>query len=64
MSAKTNRSLKKRIKKTSSGKVLHRRPGYRHLLSNKSSQRKRDSRQWQELHKGQVKALERQYGDL
>jgi large subunit ribosomal protein L35 len=64
MSAKSNRSLKKRLKKTGSGKVRHRRPGFAHLLSNKSSQRKRNSRKWHELDKGEVKALRRQYGDI
>lgn len=38
---KTHKGTAKRIKKTSSGKLLHRRPSRNHFLSKKSSARKR-----------------------
>jgi len=38
---KTNRSAKKRLRITKSGKVKHFKAGRRHLLTHKSSKRKR-----------------------
>lgn len=38
---KTNKSVLSRFKVTAKGKLLRRHPGRRHLLSKKSSQRKR-----------------------
>lgn len=38
---KTHRGMAKRIKKTGSGKLLHRRPFSNHFLSKKRSARKR-----------------------
>ncbi len=39
--AKTNKSLKKRFKLTGSGKLLRRQQGRSHILTKKSSKRKR-----------------------
>ena len=38
---KTHKSTAKRLKVTSGGKVLHKRPGSAHLLAKKSRRRKR-----------------------
>ncbi len=38
---KTNKSMSSRLKVTGSGRLSHRRPGKRHLLSKKTSKRKR-----------------------
>ena len=38
---KTRKSIAKRFKKTASGKLLRRTPGYRHMLRNKSVKRRR-----------------------
>lgn len=42
---KTNKSVQKRIRTTKSGKFKKMRAGKRHLLTGKSSKRKRHSRQ-------------------
>lgn len=42
---KTKKSIAKRFKVTGSGKVMHRSPNRRHLLSNKSVKQKRRSGQ-------------------
>ena len=42
---KTNKSVRKRIRTTSSGKFLKMRAGKRHLLQSKSSKRKRHLRE-------------------
>jgi len=39
--AKTNKSLAKRFKKTGSGKLLRNKQGRRHILTKKSSKKKR-----------------------
>ena len=41
---KTRKSIAKRFKKTGTGKLLRRTPGYRHLLRNKSVKRRRSAR--------------------
>jgi len=41
---KTNRSLKKRFKITGTGKLKHKSPGKRHLLSGRKPKRKRQLR--------------------
>jgi large subunit ribosomal protein L35 len=43
---KTNKAAKKRFKVTGSGKVLFRPAGGKHLLSGKSSKRRRQFRRW------------------
>lgn len=64
MSEKTHKGLAKRLKKTSGGRVFHRRPGSNHLLSKKRSKRARRLRKWKELSKGQLKSFRRQYGKI
>lgn len=64
MSAKTHKALAKRLKRTGKGKILHRPNGKSHLMSHKSSKRKRALRKWRAVAKGDLKALERQYGRL
>jgi large subunit ribosomal protein L35 len=39
--AKPKKALKKRFKVTGTGKLVHNRPGKRHILTKKSSDRKR-----------------------
>ena len=41
---KTNKSFRKRVKVTKTGKLMRGRPGRRHLLSGKSGKRKRKLR--------------------
>ena len=43
---KTNKAAKKRFKVTATGKVLFRPAGKRHILSGKSSKRRRQMRRW------------------
>jgi len=62
MSTKTHKGIRKRLKRTATGKLVHRSRGKRHLLSNKSSRRRRRLAGWRELDKGRRKAFKRQYG--
>ncbi len=62
MSNKTNKGLAKRFKRTASGKILHKAHGRRHLMSSKTSKRKRQLRRPQYLTDGDAKGLERQFG--
>ncbi|NLB65308.1 MAG: 50S ribosomal protein L35 [Lentisphaerae bacterium] len=41
---KTRKAVSKRFKKTATGKVLHKRPGHRHLAASKSPKRRRQLR--------------------
>jgi large subunit ribosomal protein L35 len=43
---KTNKGAKKRFKVTATGKVLFRPAGKRHIMSGKSSKRRRQMRRW------------------
>ncbi len=43
---KTNKGAKKRFKVTATGKVLFRPAGKRHIMSGKSSKRRRHMRRW------------------
>ncbi len=47
---KTKKSVSKRFKITASGKVMSRRAGKRHLLSGKSSKRRRNLGEVREVH--------------
>ncbi len=58
---KTHKGLKRRLKVTKNGKIMHRRAGKRHLLSCKTTKRKRQMRKWQELHPSERKKLKKQY---
>ena len=46
---KTNKGAKKRFKITATGKVLFRPAGKRHILSGKSSKRRRQMRRWRQF---------------
>lgn len=46
---KTNKAAKKRFKITATGKVLYRPVGKQHLMSGKSSRRRRKMRRWREF---------------
>jgi large subunit ribosomal protein L35 len=61
MSNKTHQGIKKRIKVTKNGKVMHKRANKSHLNGHKNSKRKRQLRQWDQLEPEEVKKLKRQY---
>jgi large subunit ribosomal protein L35 len=46
---KTNKGAKKRFKITATGKALYRPAGKRHILSGKSSKRRRLMRRWRQF---------------
>ncbi len=58
---KTHKGIKRRLKITKKGKIMHRRAGARHLMSSKTGKRKRQLRNWQELSKAERKKLKAQY---
>jgi len=59
---KTRKSVKKRFKVTGSGKLMRHRPGRRHILTKKSSNRKRKLRKDVVVDKGQTKMYARLMG--
>ena len=56
---KTRKSAAKRFKVTATGRVMHKKAGRSHLLSKKSSKRKRSLRRLGELTGGDKKRVER-----
>jgi large subunit ribosomal protein L35 len=58
---KTHKGIKGRFKFTKTGKVLHRAPGRRHLMSSKSGKENRQLRGWRRLSAGDQRLLARQY---
>lgn len=62
MSNKSNRGMRKRFKKTATGKLRFFSPGGRHLLSCKSAKRKRNLRKAKIMADCEVRAIERQFG--
>ena len=46
---KTNKAAKKRFKVTATGKVLFRPAGKKHLMSGKTSKRRRQMRRWRQF---------------
>lgn len=52
---KTRKSVKARFKVTGTGKLLRNRPGRRHILTKKSSKRKRHLKKQVLVDKGQLK---------
>jgi ribosomal protein L35 len=64
MSRKTNKALRKRLKVTGSGKVLHKSSGRRKLLSKKPAKRLLSLRKWRGLADCDRRSIERQYGAL
>lgn len=59
---KTRKAVKARFKVTATGKLLRRRPGRRHILTKKSSKRKRKLRTPALVDKGQLKTYKRLMG--
>jgi ribosomal protein L35 len=64
MSAKTHKGLQKRLKKSATGKVLRRACGKRHSMSKKRARRVRRLTGWRGFSKGDLRAIERQYGKI
>lgn len=62
MKAKTRKSLSKRFKVTKSGKVLRRAVGQDHLLSKKSSKKKRSLKKLVEMEPSQAKKIKKMLG--
>jgi large subunit ribosomal protein L35 len=54
---KTNKAVKKRFKITATGKVMYSKAGRRHLLTDKSSKKKRSMRRQREIHPSDLKRL-------
>jgi large subunit ribosomal protein L35 len=59
MALKTHKGLKKRIKITAKGKILHWRAGKSHLLAKKSKKRKRRLTLKKEFSKKDVKKIKK-----
>lgn len=59
--SKSHKGIKKRLKISKNGKIMHRKAGKRHLLAHKSSKRKRHLRRWEELNPSEQKKLKKQY---
>jgi large subunit ribosomal protein L35 len=59
---KTRKAVKKRFKVTGTGKLVRSKPGKRHILTKKSSKRKRRLRKQTLVDKGQVKMYSRLMG--
>ncbi|MFA5747256.1 MAG: 50S ribosomal protein L35 [Candidatus Paceibacterota bacterium] len=57
--AKTRKSITKRFKITKNGKILRRPSGQNHLLSKKSSKKKRSLKKWVEVSPYEVKKIKR-----
>ena len=56
---KTKKSIAKRFKLTGTGKLMRRTPGFRHLLSTKSSKQKRRASQDKHVSPGRAAKLKR-----
>jgi large subunit ribosomal protein L35 len=56
---KTKKSVAKRFKITATGKMIRRTPGFRHLLSAKSTKSKRRASRDKLVHEGHAKPLKR-----
>jgi large subunit ribosomal protein L35 len=59
---KTRKAVSAKFKVTGTGKLVRNRPGRRHLLTKKSSKRKRHLKKQQLVSKGQVKMYSRLMG--
>ena len=62
MKAKTRKSLVKRFKVTKNGKVMRRAVGQDHLLSKKSSQKKRSLKKMVEMSPSEAKIIRKLLG--
>ena len=61
-SGKTHKGIKKRIKRSSTGKLSHWGQGLRHLMSGRSGKLIRGRRRWGALSAGVTRTFKRQYG--
>lgn len=59
---KTKKAVKARFKVTATGKIMQGHPGKRHILSKKSSKRKRQLKKQSEVNKAQSKTYARLMG--
>ncbi len=59
MSLKTRKSLQKRFKLTSTGKILRRPCGQDHLRSKMTGEAKRKGRKWVEVSKNEAKMIKK-----
>jgi large subunit ribosomal protein L35 len=59
---KTNKTASKRFTRTSSGKIMHGKTGLNHLMSKKSSSRRRTLTAGDELYKGDRQRIARMLG--
>jgi large subunit ribosomal protein L35 len=59
---KTKKAVKARFKVTATGKLMQSHPGKRHILTKKSSKRKRQLRKQSEVNKAQSKTYARLMG--
>lgn len=64
MSVKTHKGMKKRFKRTGTGKIVRRACGKRHLMSSKSAKRIRRLSGWRQLSPPDRKSLKRRYSKL
>lgn len=64
MAAKTHKGAKKRFRLKPSGLVKRKKKGLRHILSNKSSKRKRHLGQLTYVHSSDEKSVKKQLGAL
>ena len=59
---KTHKGLKKRVKITATGKVMHRRAGAGHLMSGKNAKRRRRLRSDKMMGPGEANRIKRALG--
>jgi large subunit ribosomal protein L35 len=59
---KTRKAVKARFKATGTGKLMRASPGRRHILTKKSSKRKRHLKKEKLVHSGQTKMYARMMG--
>lgn len=62
--AKTHKGAQKRFRLKPNGSVKRKKKGLRHMLSNKSSKRKRALGQMTTVHSSNLKAVKRQLGAM
>ena len=62
MKKKTRKSVAKRFKRTATGKILHKKPGRRHLAASKTRKQKRRLRQSVQAHGKFAKSLSIEMG--
>lgn len=61
---KTHKGIKKRLKRTGTGKIVRRRTGRNHLMINKSGKKSRKLCKAKEMASADKRVIVRQYGGL